>query len=432
MAKIRDLKAREILDSRGNPTIELDLYLDDGSFGRASAPSGVSTGQHEAIELRDYDSSRYGGLGVLKAIDLVEKMIKPTILGRDPTNQRAIDEILIDLDGTKNKARLGGNTILSVSVAVAKAAALAKKIPLYAYLASLSQVSHSPSLPVPLINVLNGGLHADSGLDFQEFKLVCHGFPNFRTAIEAGSEIFHQLKKILQTMNLSTGLGDEGGFAPRIGRIRDALSVLVKAIEEAGFKLEKEVSLAIDVAATTLLQAEGYRVEGQNYDSSELTDYLAKLTEEFPIISIEDGLAEDDWLGWQILTKRLSGLQLIGDDLFATNKLRIARGFEKNVANAVLIKPNQIGTVTETIEAIDLAKAHNYKTVVSHRSGDTADTFIADLACGLDCGQIKAGSVAREERVEKYNQLIRIEEELGHEARFLGSKIYDRGLIKNE
>jgi enolase len=407
--KIRAIRAREILDSRGNPTVEVDVELENNIIGTAAVPSGASTGAREALELRDGDR-RYHGKGVQKALQNIQRVIAPTLIGRSVLSQSEIDRHLVELDGTPNKSRLGANAILGVSLACARAATLALGQPLFQYLASCTP--KRALLPIPLVNLLNGGAHADNGLDIQEFMLVPLKFGSFREALRAIVETFHQLKKLLQKQKLSTAVGDEGGFAPKLAQNRDALELLVTAIAEAGYQPGDEIALALDVAASEFFDGQSYRFEGQSLASDDLIKLYRDWQKQYPIISIEDGLAEDDWRSWKALTEELgSHLQLVGDDLFVTNSAILQRGIREEIANAILVKLNQIGTLTETLEAIELAQKHGYSTVISHRSGETEDTFIADLAAGTGAGQIKTGSVSRGERTAKYNRLLRLEEE---------------------
>jgi enolase len=426
MSAITGVYAREILDSRGNPTVEVEIQLESGAWGRAAAPSGASTGKREAVELRDGDSQRYGGKGVQQAVRNVEETIAPEIDGMEASEQAAIDQALLELDGTPNKSALGANAILAVSLAVARAAADDAGLPLYAYLGGVG----GRLLPVPMLNVINGGAHADNGIDFQEFMLVPAGADSFSNALRMGVEVFHALKDLLKGKKLGTGVGDEGGFAPALGSNTAALDLLMEAIEAAGYRPGDEVSLALDIAASEFAEDNGrYRLRRENVvlDSEELVTRYESLVERYPIVSIEDGLGEDDWNGWALLTRRLGGrVQLVGDDLFVTNPAVIQQGIQKSIANAVLVKVNQVGTLTETMQAIELAKRAAYGTVISHRSGETEDTFVADLAVAVNAGQIKAGSVARSERTAKYNQLLRIEEELGHAASWPGRSLYTR------
>jgi enolase len=421
---IEIVDAREILDSRGNPTIEVDVVLGDGSVGRAGVPSGASTGAHEAVELRDGDKSRYGGKGVTRAVENVTETIGPAIMGLDAADQAGIDAVLVDLDGTPNKATLGANAILGVSLACAHAAAAAHDLPLYRYLGGVG----ARILPVPMFNILNGGKHAEDSTDFQEFMVMPVGVETFSDALRAGAEVFHALKAILHDEGFAVGQGDEGGFAPSLASNEAAVEVVLRAIERAGYRPGEQVVIALDPATTELVQGDGggpvrYRLakEGRTLDSGELIDLWASWVDRYPIVSIEDGLAEDDWTGWTGLTRRLGDrIQLVGDDLLVTNTSRIARGIEEGSANSVLIKLNQIGTLTETIEAIELARRAGWTAVVSHRSGETEDTTIADLVVAMGTGQIKTGAPSRSERVAKYNRLLRIEGELGDEARYLG------------
>ena len=426
MSAIREVFAREILDSRGNPTVEVEVQLESGMWGRAAVPSGASTGKREAVELRDGDAQRYRGKGVQQAVRNVEETIAPEIEGMEATEQAAIDQSLLELDGTPNKSGLGANALLAVSLAVARAAAEDCGLPLYAYLGGVG----ARLMPVPLLNVINGGAHADNGLDFQEFMLVPAGADAFSTALRMGVEIFHTLKDLLKEKNLSTGVGDEGGFAPNLSSNLAALDVLMQAIERAGYRPGEDVSLALDVAASEFADDHGgyhLRRANEKKTSDELIATYEQLTARYPIVSIEDGLGEDDRPGWGIMTKKLgSRCQLVGDDLFVTNPAIIQQGIRQGLANAVLIKVNQVGTLTETLEAIELAKRAGYGTVISHRSGETEDTFVADLAVAVNAGQIKTGSVSRTDRTAKYNQLLRIEEELGHAASWPGRALYAR------
>jgi len=419
MTAIIDIVAREILDSRGNPTVEVDVILEDGSMGRAAVPSGASTGAHEAVELRDGDKSRYGGKGVLKAVTAVNRDIFDAIGGMDAEDQVKIDETMIALDGTPNKAKLGANAILGVSLAVAKAAADAAGLPLYRYVGGTS----ARTLPVPMMNIVNGGAHADNPIDFQEFMVMPVGAPTFADAVRTGSEIFHTLKKALKDAGHNTNVGDEGGFAPNLPSAEAALDFVMKAIEAAGYKPGEDVMLALDCAATEFFKngAYVYEGEGTTRDPEAQAKYLAKLVADYPIVSIEDGMAEDDWAGWRALTDLVGNkCQLVGDDLFVTNVERLAEGIEKGTANSILVKVNQIGSLTETLAAVDMAHRAGYTAVMSHRSGETEDATIADLAVATNCGQIKTGSLARSDRLAKYNQLIRIEEELGSQAVYAG------------
>ena len=426
MAVISGVYAREILDSRGNPTVEVEVQLESGSWGRAAVPSGASTGKREAVELRDGDKQRYGGKGVRQAVHNVEETIAPEIEGMEASEQAAIDQALLELDGTPNKSALGANAILGVSLAVARAAADDAGLPLYAYLGGVG----SRLMPVPLINVLNGGAHADNGLDFQEFMLVPAGADSFSTAIRMGAEIFQTLKGLLKEKGLATGVGDEGGFAPALQNNTVALDLLVQAVERAGYRPGEDVMLALDPAASEFAETGGrYRLrrEGVTLSSEEMVARYQGLVDRYPIVSIEDGLGEDDVAGWGAITRTLGKrIQLVGDDLFVTNPAIIQQGIKHGLANAVLVKLNQVGTLTETLQAIELAKRAGYGTIISHRSGETEDTFVADLAVAVNAGQIKTGSVSRGERTAKYNQLLRIEEELGHAASWPGRSLYTR------
>ena len=419
MTEIVDVYAREILDSRGNPTVEAEVTLDDGSTGRAAVPSGASTGAHEAVELRDGDKSRYLGKGVLKAVAAVNDEIFPELLGMDATDQRAIDRVLIDLDGTPNKSRLGANAILGVSLAVAKAAAQASALPLYRYVGG----ANAHVLPTPMMNIINGGAHADNPIDIQEFMVMPVGFDSFADALRCGAEIFHTLKKGLAAAGHNTNVGDEGGFAPNLKSTDDALGFIMKSIEAAGYQPGEDVVLALDAAATEFYKKGKYELEGEgkSLSSDQMAAYWADLVKRFPIVSIEDGMSEDDWEGWIALTKAIGDkCQLVGDDLFVTNTTRLADGIQRGAGNAILVKVNQIGTLTETLEAVQLAQINRYGAVMSHRSGETEDSTIADLAVATNCGQIKTGSLARSDRLAKYNQVLRIEDELGDAARYLG------------
>jgi enolase len=419
MTAIVDVHARQILDSRGNPTVEVDVTLEDGSMGRAAVPSGASTGAHEAVELRDGDKSRWGGKGVGKAVQSVNGEIAEAVVGLEAEEQVELDRIMIDLDGTENKGRLGANAILGVSLATAKAAAEACSLPLYRYVGGVD----ANLLPVPMMNIVNGGVHADNGIDFQEFMVMPVGAPTFDEALRCGTEIFHALKSGLHGAGLSTAVGDEGGFAPAINSAREALDYIDKAVNAAGYTLGKDVLLALDCAASEFFKDGQYQMkgEGKTLSPSEMADFLVDLASNFPICSIEDGLAEDDWDGWKTLTEKLGKrIQLVGDDLFVTNVKRLEKGFADGIANSILIKVNQIGTLTETIETVRTAQSSAYTTVMSHRSGETEDSTIADLAVALSCGQIKTGSLSRSDRIAKYNQLLRIEEELGDTARYAG------------
>ena len=425
MTTIIDIHAREILDSRGNPTVEVDVLLDDGSFGRAAVPSGASTGAHEAVELRDGDKARYLGKGVLKAVEAINGEITDAILGLDAEDQRDVDTVMIELDGTENKARLGANAILGTSLAVAKAAADARGLPLYSYIGGVS----AHLLPVPMMNIINGGEHADNPIDFQEFMIVPVGAPSLAEAVRWGAEVFHTLKKGLHEKGLATAVGDEGGFAPNLSSSRAALDFIMESIIKAGFKPGTEMALALDCAATEFFKNGKYEISGEGLSLSpvEMADYLAALARDYPIRSIEDGMGEDDFAGWKALTDLIGDkVQLVGDDLFVTNPKRIKMGIDKGLANSVLIKVNQIGSLSETLDAVSTAQRAGYTAVMSHRSGETEDTTIADLAVATNCGQIKTGSLARSDRLAKYNQLIRIEEELGDAARYAGIGAFGR------
>ncbi|MBV4460044.1 MULTISPECIES: phosphopyruvate hydratase [Pseudomonas] len=423
MAKIVDIKGREVLDSRGNPTVEADVLLDNGIIGSACAPSGASTGSREALELRDGDKSRYLGKGVLKAVANINGPIRELLLGKDPSDQKALDLAMIKLDGTENKATLGANAILAVSLAAAKAAAQDQDLPLYAHIANLNGTPGVYSMPVPMMNIINGGEHADNNVDIQEFMVQPVGAKSFSEGLRMGTEIFHHLKAVLKARGLNTAVGDEGGFAPNLASNEDALSAIAEAVANAGYKLGTDVTLALDCAASEFFEDGKYNLsgEGKSFDAAGFADYLKGLTERFPIISIEDGLDESDWAGWKILTDKIGDkVQLVGDDLFVTNTKILKEGIEKNIANSILIKFNQIGTLTETLEAIQMAKAAGYTAVISHRSGETEDSTIADLAVGTSAGQIKTGSLCRSDRVSKYNQLLRIEEQLNGKAKYNG------------
>ncbi|HZN95725.1 MAG TPA: phosphopyruvate hydratase [Myxococcales bacterium] len=428
MTEIVNVRAREILDSRGNPTVEVEVALADGSVGRAAVPSGASTGEHEANELRDGDKARYGGKGVKKAVANVTDAIAPEIVGMDASDQVALDGRMLELDGTPNKSRLGANALLAVSLANAHAAAASHGMPLYRYLGG----AQARTLPVPMMNILNGGAHADTRVDVQEFMVVPVGAPSFAEGVRWGAEIFHALKKILKGRKLATGVGDEGGYAPDLPANEEALKLIMEAVGAAGFKPGEQVALALDVAASEFFDKADKRYklkgEGKEYDPGQLIEYYAGLVSRYPIVSIEDGCAEDDWEGWKKLTDALGGkIQLVGDDLFVTNVQRLTRGIQAGVANSILVKVNQIGTLTETLEAVRTAHRAGYTSVMSHRSGETEDTTIADLAVACDCGQIKTGSASRSDRVAKYNQLLRIEEELGSAARYGGRAALARG-----
>ena len=424
MPYIADVYAREVLDSRGNPTVEVEVTTESGSFGRALVPSGASTGIYEAVELRDGDKSRYLGKGVLNAVKNVNEVIAPALVGMDVTDQCGIDRLMIELDGTKNKGKLGANAILGVSMAVAHAAADFVGLPLYRYLGGFN----SKELPTPMMNIINGGEHADNNIDFQEFMIMPVGAPTFKEAIRMGAEVFHALKSVLHGMGLNTAVGDEGGFAPNLESNEAAIKVILEAIEKAGYVPGKDVMIAMDVASSEFYKDGKYVLAGEGgkvFTSEELCDFYAELCEKYPIISIEDGLDQDDWAGWDYLTKKIGDkVQLVGDDFFVTNTERLAEGIEKNVANSILIKVNQIGTLTETFEAIEMAKKAGYTAVVSHRSGETEDATIADIAVATNAGQIKTGSMSRTDRIAKYNQLLRIEDELGQQAVYNGVKSF--------
>ena len=416
MTRITEVRAREVLDSRGNPTVEAEVLLAGGAFGRAAVPSGASTGALEASELRD-GGDRYGGKGVQRAVDHVNNSIAPALVGRDAVRQEEIDMLMLDLDATPNKSNLGANAILAVSLSVARAAASGVGMPLYRYLGGTA----ARTLPVPCLNVLNGGAHAANSVDIQEFMVVPAGFPSFREALRAGVEVYHSLKKVLAGRGLTTNVGDEGGFAPSLAADRAALELLSEAVDVAGYDLGGEIAFALDVAATELHRSGLYELDGRQLTAAEMVDYLAELTDEFPLVSIEDGLGESDWEGWALLAGRLGDrIQLVGDDIFVTNEELLGRGITEGVANAVLIKPNQIGTLSETLHTMELAERHQFGRMVSHRSGETEDSFISHLVVATNAGQIKAGAPARGERTAKYNQLLRIEEALGDQARFAG------------
>jgi enolase len=424
MTAIIDIEAREILDSRGNPTVEVEVTLEGGFKGRAAVPSGASTGAHEAVELRDGDKKRYGGKGVLKAVDAAAGEIFDALSGMDGRDQARLDRIMIDLDGTPNKSRLGANAILGVSLALAKAAAAAAGMPLYRYVGG----ANATVLPVPLMNILNGGAHADNAIDIQEFMIVPVGAKSLREAVRMGAEVFHALRVLLKKAGHNTNVGDEGGFAPKLKSADAALAFVMRAIEAAGYKPGGDVALALDAAATEFYRGGAYHLEGKKLKAEAMVAYYADLVARYPIISIEDGMAEDDWAGWQALTAALGEkVQLVGDDLFVTNRTRLMAGIAQNAANAILVKPNQIGTLTETLEAVECAHKAGYAAILSHRSGETEDTTIADLAVATNCGQIKTGSLARTDRLAKYNQLMRIEEELGPAAVYLGAKAFKSG-----
>lgn len=423
MSRIQSVHGREILDSRGNPTIEVDILLSDGHRGRASVPSGASTGSREALEMRDGNPKRYGGKGVLKAVSLINQDLQKALCGFDVSLQAEWDDLLISLDGTPNKEKLGANTILALSLAGAKAAAQSKGLLLYQY---LSPQGHY-SLPVPMMNIINGGAHADNGLAVQEFLILPVGAPTFSEALRYGVEIFHTLKRLLKKQNLNTGIGDEGGFAPQLSSNEEALELILEAIQQAGYAPGKEIYLGLDVASSEFYQNGLYTLGARNYSSADFVAYLSQLVERYPIMSIEDGMAENDWEGWRLLTQALGQkIQLVGDDIFVTNTTLLQQGIEQKVANAILIKPNQIGSLTETLAAIALAKQAKYNTIISHRSGETEDTTIADLAVATQAGQIKTGSLCRTDRVAKYNQLIRIAENLGEKAVYSGKEAFSR------
>ncbi len=424
MEKITNVKAREVLDSRGNPTVEVEVTTESGGFGRAIVPSGASTGVHEAVELRDGDQSRYLGKGVTKAVNNVNTEIKDRVVGLDVFAQRALDKAMIDLDGTENKGRLGANAILGVSLAAAKAAADVANLPLYKYIGG----ANAHVIPTPMMNIINGGEHADNNVDFQEFMIMPVGAPTFKEAIRMGAEVFHNLKAVLKGKGMNTAVGDEGGFAPNLDSNEEAIQVILEAIEKAGYKPGVDVKIAMDVASSEFYDNGVYTLAGEggkSFNSKEFVDFLETLVDKYPIISIEDGLAEDDWDGWDYLTEKLGKkVQLVGDDFFVTNTKRLAKGIERGDANSILIKVNQIGTLTETLEAIEMAKEAGYTAIVSHRSGETEDTTIADIAVATNAGQIKTGSASRTDRIAKYNQLLRIEEELGDQALYKGVKSF--------
>ncbi len=425
MTAIIDIHGREILDSRGNPTVEVDVLLEDGSFGRAAVPSGASTGAHEAVELRDGDKGRYMGKGVLKAVDAVNTEIAEALVGMDAEDQRDLDLSMIALDGTENKGRLGANAILGTSMAIAKAAANARGLPLYSYIGGVS----AHVLPVPMMNIINGGEHADNPIDFQEFMIMPVGADSIAEAVRWGSEVFHTLKKGLSEKGLATAVGDEGGFAPNLASTRDALDFIMASIEKAGFKVGSDIQIALDCASTEFFKNGKYEIsgEGLSLEPAAFADYLADLCDAYPIISIEDGMSEDDFEGWKALTDKIGDkVQLVGDDLFVTNPQRLTMGIEQGLANSLLVKVNQIGSLTETLEAVSIANRAGYTAVMSHRSGETEDATIADLAVATNCGQIKTGSLARSDRLAKYNQLIRIEEELGKAAHYAGAAAFGR------
>ncbi|MCS7459218.1 phosphopyruvate hydratase [Paenibacillus doosanensis] len=423
MTMITNVYAREVLDSRGNPTVEVEVYLESGAKGRAIVPSGASTGAYEAVELRDGDKSRYLGKGVLKAVENVNDIIAPELIGWDALDQVAIDNKMIELDGTPNKAKLGANAILAVSMAVARAAAEALDIPLYVYLGGFN----AKQLPVPMMNIINGGAHADNNVDVQEFMVLPVGAPTFKEALRTGAEIFHSLKSVLKEKGLNTAVGDEGGFAPNFASNEEAITSILTAIERAGYKPGVDVFLGMDVASTEFYKDGKYHLEGEgkSFTSAEFVDFLANWVEKYPIITIEDGCSEDDWEGWKLLTQKLGGkVQLVGDDLFVTNTARLSQGIEQDIANSILVKVNQIGTLTETFDAIEMAKRAGYTAVISHRSGESEDSTIADIAAATNAGQIKTGAPSRTDRVAKYNQLLRIEDQLGGTAQYAGKKAF--------
>lgn len=423
MTIIADVYAREVLDSRGNPTVEVEVALESGAKGRAIVPSGASTGAYEAVELRDGDKSRYLGKGVLKAVDNVNGVIAPEIIGLDAIDQVAIDDKMIQLDGTENKGKLGANAILAVSMAVARAAAEALDVPLYTYLGGFN----AKVLPVPMMNIVNGGAHADNNVDVQEFMVLPVGASSFKEAVRIGAEIFHNLKSVLKDKGLNTAVGDEGGFAPNLGSNEEAITTIISAIERAGYKPGEDVFLGMDVASTEFFKDGKYELEGEgkSYTPAEFVDFLADLADKYPIITIEDGCAEDDWEGWKLLTEKLGGkVQLVGDDLFVTNTARLSEGIEKGIGNSILIKVNQIGTLTETFDAIEMAKRAGYTAVISHRSGESEDSTIADIAVATNAGQIKTGAPSRTDRVAKYNQLLRIEDQLASIGQYAGKSAF--------
>lgn len=428
---IEDITARQILDSRGNPTVEVDVKLSCGVVGRAAVPSGASTGIYEALELRDGDKSMYMGKGVLQAVDNVNTKIAPELIGEDASNQQEIDRIMLELDGTDNKSNLGANAILGVSLAVAKAASLAYEMPLYRYLGGITAVT----LPVPMMNIINGGAHADNNIDFQEFMIAPVGATNFQEAIRMGSEVFHNLKAVLHDKGLATSVGDEGGFAPNLGSNEEGIEVILTAIAKAGYTTD-QIKICLDVASSEFYKDGSYVLDGEGgkvLSKEQMVDFLAAWVEKYPIISIEDGMAEEDWDGWKLLTEKVGDkVQLVGDDLFVTNTTRLSEGIQRGIANSILIKVNQIGTLTETLAAISMAHESGYTAISSHRSGETEDTFIADLAVATNCGQIKTGSASRTDRVAKYNQLIRIEQELGSAAKYLGLKAFNGQKSENK
>jgi enolase len=423
VASIEAVGAREILDSRGNPTVEVEVALDDGTISRAAVPSGASTGAFEAVERRDEDKKRYAGKGVTKAVDAVLEVIHPRLIGMEASEQRLVDQVMLDLDGTPNKAKLGANAILGVSLAVARAAAESSGLPLFRYVGG----ANAHLLPVPMMNIINGGSHADSNVDIQEFMIAPIGATTFAEALRWGAEVYHSLKSLLKSKGLSTGLGDEGGFAPNLGANQDALDLIGTAVEQAGFSYGKDIAAALDSAATEFYSDGAYQFEGAARSAEWMTGYYEGLITEYPLVSIEDPLAEDDWDGWGHITRAIGDrVQIVGDDLFVTNPERIQRGIDADTANALLVKVNQIGTLTETLDAVELAQRNGYRCMMSHRSGETEDTTIADLVVATNCGQIKSGAPARSERVAKYNQLMRIEEELDDAARYAGRSAFPR------
>ncbi|MEO8841734.1 MAG: phosphopyruvate hydratase [Kofleriaceae bacterium] len=425
MTEIVWLHAREVLDSRGNPTVEAEVGLDNGVLGRAIVPSGASTGEHEALELRDGDAKRYLGKGVLKAVDHVRDSIAPSLIGMDASDQASIDAVLIELDGTAMKSNLGANSILAVSMAVARAAAEAHELPLYRYLGGVGAVT----LPVPLMNIINGGAHADNNLDIQEFMIAPAGFERFEDALRAGVEVFHNLKKLLHARGKATNVGDEGGFAPSLDSADEAMTLILEAIGKAGYEAGKQIFLALDCAASEFFdkKAGAYKFEGKPRSSAEMTDIYAGWTAKYPIVSIEDGLAEDDWDGWKALTDKLGAkTQIVGDDLFVTQTARLQRGIDAGIANSILVKLNQVGSISETLDAVRMAQHAGYTAIISHRSGESEDAFIADLAVATNAGQIKTGSASRSDRIAKYNQLLRICDQLGDDARFPGARAFKR------
>ena len=419
---IEDIVARQILDSRGNPTVEVDVKLTNGIVGRAAVPSGASTGIFEALELRDGDNHIYGGKSVMRAVNNINNIIAPELIGEKASHQKEIDTFMIDMDGTENKSKLGANAILGVSLACAKAASLAYGMSLYRYLGGINALT----LPVPMMNIINGGAHADNNIDFQEFMIAPVGAESFSHAIQMGAEVFHTLKKVLHNKSLPTSVGDEGGFAPNLGSNAEGIEVILEAIEKAGYNTS-QIKICLDVASSEFYEDGMYKLKGENkvFDSTEMAEFLTEWTNKYPIISIEDGMAEQDWDGWELLTKKIGAkCQLVGDDLFVTNKRRLAEGIRRHVANSILIKVNQIGSLSETLDAISMAHAAGYTSIISHRSGETEDTFIADLAVAVNSGQIKTGSMSRSDRIAKYNQLLRIEQKLGSAAKYLGLQAF--------